>query len=108
MTRQTVGRCNSRDTLCGAFDYLCTSAGYPDFKHEEYGNSRRWCLNGWTAEEAEAAFVRMHGDTDDVRCKAREAYALCGGKIRDMCDAFDDHEKVRRNIVDSVKFLKRS
>jgi hypothetical protein len=94
---------NLRDTLEGEFDYLCTSAGYPDFKDEEEDNSRVWCLNGWTQDEAEAAFVQMHGDRDidEVRRKAREAYALCGGKIRQMCRAFNNYEKMRErwNLV---------
>jgi hypothetical protein len=93
------------NTLEGDFDFLCTSAGYPDFKHEEQENSRRWCLNGWTADEAKAAFVQMHGDSEDLKCKAQEVYDLCGGKIRGMCHAFDDYEEVRRTLIDSVQFL---
>jgi hypothetical protein len=98
---------NSRDTLNGAFDYLCTSAGYPDFKTEEDGNSRCWIMCGWTEEEVEAAFVQMNPDTDtdEVIRKAHEAYALCGGKIRDLCRAFDDHEKMRKKLLKRVNYI---
>jgi hypothetical protein len=93
------------DTLEGNFDFLCTSAGYPPPKGEEYGNSRYWYLSGWTQEEAEAALVQIHSDSDEIRRKAREAYALCGGKIRDMCLAIENHEKMRDILIQQVKGL---
>jgi hypothetical protein len=96
---------NPDTTLNGEFDYLCTFAGYPDFKTEEDGNSRCWIMCGWTEEEAEAAFVQMNPDTDEVIRKARQAYALCGGKIRDMCSAFDDHEKMRKKLLKRVNYI---
>jgi hypothetical protein len=98
---------NEDTTLNGEFDYLCTSAGYPGLRNEERGNSRFWVMCGWTEEEAEAAFVQMHGDMDNVRRKARQAYALCGGKIRDMCSAFDDHEEMRESLLELVDDLKK-
>jgi hypothetical protein len=93
------------DTICGEFDFLCTSEGYPFPRSRDYGHTRQWFMSGWTPEEAEAAFVTLHSDTEEVRRKAREAYALCGGKMRDMRRAFDDPEEVQNWICRHVRNL---
>jgi hypothetical protein len=93
------------DTLDGEFDFLCTSEGYPLPKSEQYGSTREWFMSGWTKEESVTAFVHLHSDTEEVRSKAREAYALCGGRMRDMRHAFDDPEKFREWLIGLVHNL---
>jgi hypothetical protein len=78
------------NTLYGNYDYFCTSGGFPPYANEER-KKRLWILDGWNEEEAVhyLAHVKPDPDTEQeerIR-KARAAYWLCGGNIRDMLDA---------------------
>jgi hypothetical protein len=111
-------------TLKGEYDYFCTSGGIPTFKDEQF-NSRRWILNGWTKNEALQALITLHvyqdtppakgaartkedtaSEMDDdlqyVLEKAHRAYGLCGGRIRDLRQAYDDYEKTKAHIENSL------
>jgi hypothetical protein len=110
-------------TMDGEYDYFCTSGGIPMFKGEQFEN-RQWILNGWTKNEALQALITSHvyqdtpqadgaedpasemdDELEDVLEKAHRAYWLCGGRIRDLRQAYDDFGGVKTNIVRSFNQL---
>jgi hypothetical protein len=114
----------TNNTLKGEYDYFCTSGGIPTFKGEQFEN-RRWILNGWTKNESLQALITLHvyqdtppadraartkedtasemdDELEDVLEKAHRAYWLCGGRIRDLRQAYDDYEKAKARIENSL------
>jgi hypothetical protein len=106
-------------TLKGKYDYFCTSGGIPKFKNDLWGIARRWILNGWSKEEAMQALITLHVerrnhdlnnemDDDELKSiveKSNLAYRLCGGRIRDLCRAYDDFEGVKADLTDAFHGL---
>jgi hypothetical protein len=64
-------------TLNGEYQYLCTSGGHPLPKSDGLMTLRLWILDGWTKDEAIAAFP-------GYKTAVKNAYALCGGNIREI------------------------
>lgn len=88
----------------GDYDYLCPSDGFPPYKNEER-KKRLWILDGWNEQEAVQYLAHvMKSDHRDANReegrirKARTAYWLCGGSIRDMRDAYEDKELVTSRL----------
>jgi hypothetical protein len=111
-------------TMDGEYDYFCTSGGIPTFKGGQF-NFRRWILNGWTKDESLQALITLHvrqdtppadgtartkedpasemdDELEDVLEKAHRAYWLCGGRIRDLRQAYDDYKEVKARIETSL------
>jgi hypothetical protein len=99
------------NTLDGNYDYLCTSGGFLLYPNEEK-RKRLWILDGWNEEEAIRYLVhakRFHvAEGRDGSEKARNAYWLCGGNIRDMLDAFDNEVLVISNLNARLRHLSSS
>jgi hypothetical protein len=83
------------------YDYLCTSGGHPPLKSEQEHGGRMWVLDAWTKEEGIEALTKF-GHPDD---RAREAYWVCGGSIRDMLKAIDNTTHRKQKINLSLKYF---
>ena len=81
----------------GTYDYFCTSGGHPLPKQELQARFRMCVLNGWTKVEAIDGLLALHGmqrtRSSEAKERARRAYELCGGSIRNMLRAFESDDQ---------------
>jgi hypothetical protein len=90
------------NTLEKDYDYLCTSGGHPPFKPSDEEGSRMWVLDAWTEEESMDALTALGRPHD----KAKDAYWLCGGSIRDMLSAVKDSGTRKERIDQNLSFFR--
>jgi hypothetical protein len=90
------------NTFTGTYDYFCTSGGMRRYKSEEFGK-RLWVLDGWTREEAIQGLAMAGHD----QTKAKGAYSLCGGNIREMLQFCHTPETVKHALDELCTGLDR-
>jgi hypothetical protein len=76
-------------------------------------------LNGWSKDESLQALITLHVerrnhdqndkmDNNELKSvveKSNRAYGLCGGRIQDLCRAYDDFEGVQADMTDAFDGL---
>ena len=82
------------------YDYFCTSGGHPLPKNAQK-KLYLWILDGWSKVEAIVAF-NLLGKTKE---QATEAYAICGGCMRDMLAYTNADARIRSKITTDLKNL---
>ena len=93
-------RHDDEDDMEADYDYFCTSGGHPLPKNAQK-KLYLWILDGWSKVEAIVAF-NLLGKTKE---QATEAYAICGGCMRDMLAYTNGDARIGSKITTDLKNL---